>query len=260
MGKRLNKIRGKIHSERLRKLRERLKAKKEDYRLELKRQTVHAAGILVVIFLLLFEEGIAIKVLAILTGLVLVGNWYLSRRAFRAKYTHTLMHDLGLPSHQAESKKTAEDARGFEETVIWGVLRNFVRQRDKEPLLATFWSLFSALLAAAVFGFKFAILGLLVLSIGDAFSTIIGKKWGRAKIFWCKDRSYVGFVAFAISTLIAAIIFLKYFPQFAVLSPPTLVVAMALSGALIETIPGVDDNSTIPFGVALVIWLAVTFF
>jgi dolichol kinase len=208
----------------------------------------------------MFDESIALKLLAIFTGLILVANWYLSRREFRAKYTHNLLHDLGLPSHQAESKKTAEDAQGFEETVIWGVLRNFIRRRDKEPLLATFWSFFSALLAAAIFGLQFAILGLLVLSIGDAFSTIIGKKWGKVKIFWCKDRSYVGFVSFAVSTLIAAIIFLKYFPQFAVLSPPTLVVLMALSGALIETIPAVDDNSTIPFGVALVIWLAVTFF
>lgn len=260
MGKRLINLKGKLRSERLRKLRERLHAKREGYKLELKRQTVHAVGILVVIFLLMFEETIAVKLLAILTGLILVGNWYLSRKEFRERYMHNLLHDLGLPSHQEEIKKTETDVKGFEETVIWGVLKNFVRQRDKEPLIATFWSLFSALLAAAIFGLPYAILGLLVLSIGDAFSTIIGKKWGKAKIFWCKDRSYVGFVAFAVSTLIAAIIFLKYFPQFAIFSPPTLVVLMALSGALIETIPAVDDNSTIPFGVALVIWLAANFF
>lgn len=260
MGKRLNKIRGKLHSDRLARLQARLHAKREDYKLELRRQTVHAVGVLVVIALLMFDESIALKLLAIFTGLILVANWYLSRREFRATYFHKLLHDIGLPSHQAESKQVETDAKGFEETVIWGVLKNLVRQRDKEPLLATFWSLFSALLAAAIFGLHYAILGLLVLSIGDAFSTIIGKKWGKIKIFWCKDRSYVGFVAFAVSTLIAAIIFLKYFPQFAIFSPPTLVAVMALSGALIETIPAVDDNSTIPFGVALILWLIVTFF
>ncbi len=264
MGKRLTKIRGKfkgkLKSERLRRLRERIHAKREEYRLEIKRQAVHAIGLLVVVFLLLFEEAIAIKILAILTGLILAGNWYLSRREFRKKYVHGLLHDLGLPHHDAESwKKTSTDVQGFEETVIWGLLKNFVRQRDREPLLATFWSLLSALLAAAIFGLPYAILGLFVLSVGDSVSTIVGKKWGKAKIFWSKEKSYVGFVSFAISTLIAAIIFLKYFPQFTILSAPTLVITLALAGAFIETIPKVDDNSTIPFGVALVLWLTVTF-
>jgi dolichol kinase len=261
MGTRLTKLRGKLHSERLKKLQARMHAKKEEYKLELKRQAVHAIGLLVVVFLLLFEESLAVKILAILTGLALVGNWYLSRRKFRSKYIHKLLHELGLPHHDAASwEKASSDTQGFEETVIWGVLRNFVRQRDREPLIATFWSLFSALLAAAIFGIQFAILGLFVLSIGDSVSTIIGKKWGRAKIFWNKEKSWVGFISFVVFTLIAGIIFLKYFPQFAIFNPPTLVVLMALSGALIETIPAVDDNSTIPFGVAAAVWLALTYF
>lgn len=261
MGKRLKKLRKKIRkSERLKKLKAKIQAKKENYKLELKRQAAHAIGLLVVVFLLLFEESLAIKILAILTGLTLAVNWYLSRREFRAKYFHKLLHDLGLPNHGAKAwKKTTTNVQAFEETVIWGVLRNFVRQRDREPLIATFWSLFSALLAAAIFGLSFAILGLFVLSIGDSVSTIVGKKWGKAKIFWCKEKSYIGFLSFAVSTLIAAIIFLKYFPRFAIIDTPILVVLMALSGALIETIPAVDDNSTIPFGVAMAIWLTATF-
>jgi len=245
---------------RLRKLRDRLHAKKEDYKLELKRQAVHAVGIIVVIVLLLFEESKGIMILATLTGLILIGNWYLARRKWREKYFHKLIHELGLPHHDAESwKKTSTDVKGFEDTVIWGLLKNFVRQRDRDPLMASFWSLFSALIAAILFGLPYAILGLLVLSIGDSFSTIIGKKWGKTKIFWNKEKSWIGFVSFAVSALIAAIIFLRYFPQFAILNPVTLVALMALSGALIETIPAVDDNSIIPIGVAFVIWLTVTF-
>jgi dolichol kinase len=256
---RFTKFKSKLHAERekLQKRWARLQAKKEDYKLELKRQTVHAIGVIAIILLLMFEAKQAVPILAALTGVVMIANWYLARRSWREKYFHGLIHELGLPHHDAESWKNASsNTQDFEQTVIWGLLRNFVRHSEKEPLLATFRSLLSALLAAVIFGVPFAIWGLIALSIGDSVSTIVGKKWGKIKIFWNKDKSYVGFVSFAISTLIAGIVFLNYFPQYAIaFNPPTLVVFVALIGALIETIPAVDDNSTIPFGVALALYL-----
>lgn len=235
-----------------------MESKAESYRTELKRQLAHALGIFVVILLLLLKnEELAIKILAILTCSILIASWYMTNRSLREKYYQKLIHQLKSLHYNVKEKKTS--ASDIEEKYLWGFLKNFLRQRERWPLIASFWSLFSALIAAVLFGLPYAILGLLVLSVGDAFSTIIGKKWGKSKIFWCPDKSWVGFAAFVVSTLIAGIIFLKYFPQFAIINPAILVVLMALAGALIETIPLVDDNSTIPIGVALIIWLAATF-
>lgn len=232
--------------------------RQEEYKTEIKRQLAHALGILVVILLLILKsEGLAIKLLAILTGSILIASWYMTNRGLREKYYQKLIHQLKSLHYNVKEKKTS--ASDIEERYLWGFLKNFLRQRERWPLIASFWSLFSALIAAVLFGLPYAILGLLVLSVGDAFSTIIGKKWGKSKIFWCPDKSWVGFFAFFISALLAGIVFLKYFPQFAIINPIILVILMAFTGALIETIPLVDDNSTIPFGVALIIWLAATF-
>ncbi|MEM4247800.1 MAG: hypothetical protein QXH80_00900 [Candidatus Nanoarchaeia archaeon] len=63
-------------------------------------------------------------------------------------------------------------------------------------------------------------------------------------------------MAFFIAATFAIFIFVHLFPQFAIFNPLLLLAIIAgMAGAIIETIPTVNDNTTIPLGTALVIWL-----
>ena len=178
----------------------------------------------------------------------MLGNWFVTSRKPREKHFRQLVQGLGLPKHYADNQALGEEA-------AWTILKNFVRRNENAPLQASFFALFSAFMAAVLFGIPFAIFGILALGIGDAFSTIIGKKWGRNKLIYNKEKSFEGSMAFFFTTFVAALLLLNFFPQLAILNLTVMAFMIALSGAFIETIPTVNDNLSIPVGVGLVIWL-----
>jgi len=76
----------------------------------------------------------------------------------------------------------------------------------------------------------------MVLSVGDAFSTLIGKFHGRVKIHRLAFKSLEGSLAFLVSGFLSALIFVDV----------AAAVKFALVGAIVELVSPWDDNFTVP--------------
>ncbi|BAT72413.1 conserved hypothetical protein [Thermosulfidibacter takaii ABI70S6] len=78
--------------------------------------------------------------------------------------------------------------------------------------------------------------GILCLTFGDAASTIVGKVMGRRPIPWNKKLSLEGSIAFVVVSFIASMFLLPF----------KVALFASVFGALVETIPEIDDNFSIP--------------
>lgn len=86
----------------------------------------------------------------------------------------------------------------------------------------------------------------LVLILGDSFSTMIGKVWGKHKIPYNRKKSLEGCLAFLTFAFLGALTQLPFQTSF-------LISAL---GMFIESLPlKLDDNLTIPLAVGFVLWL-----
>ncbi|MEM4714225.1 MAG: hypothetical protein QXQ79_01650 [Candidatus Nanoarchaeia archaeon] len=224
-----------------------LKEKEKQLFFELKRKAAHSFSLLALLFLVLFEEKLAIKIIGILLILILIGNWYFTRK-WRVKAYQTIYAEIGLPEHLAKEK-----AREFEKTII-NFLKNFLRKEEEQPFQASFKAILSIFLALSFFGSTIATFGILALCFGDTVAALIGKKFGKVRLFKSK-KTLEGAVGFFISTFISTIVFLIFFPTFAFTNVLIIATFTALIGTLAEIIPEIDDNIIIPFAVALAIWI-----
>ncbi|MFO7872267.1 MAG: hypothetical protein R6U26_01330 [Candidatus Undinarchaeales archaeon] len=86
----------------------------------------------------------------------------------------------------------------------------------------------------------------LVLVLGDASSTIVGKVFGTKKLPYNGNKTAEGTFAFFIFAFIGAFTQLPYF----------MAIITALFGAFVESLPlKIDDNLTIPILVGVLLWL-----
>ena len=104
------------------------------------------------------------------------------------------------------------------------------------------WVMISASVTILVFPKYIAIISLIFMSIGDTFAALIGKKFGKLKIY---DKSFEGFLGGLIACLVAAYC---YDPL-----PFYISGFGALAAMLFETLPlPLDDNFRIPIGSAII--------
>lgn len=85
---------------------------------------------------------------------------------------------------------------------------------------------------------NYAVAVILILSVGDSVSTMVGRRYGKTRIF---DKSVEGTLAFTLSSWIVA----------SLLVGPVHGLVLALAGAVIELFSLFDDNVTIPLGLTL---------
>jgi dolichol kinase len=83
---------------------------------------------------------------------------------------------------------------------------------------------------------------IVILAGGDAFSTLVGKFYGRYRI---GHKSIEGFFAFIIFSYMMATLFVDL----------KTALALSVAGAIIEFINTIDDNLAIPWGLTIVILL-----
>ena len=108
-------------------------------------------------------------------------------------------------------------------------------------------------LAAAAWG---------ILAFGDGMATLIGQRVQGRRLPWNRDKSVAGTLAFAVSGAAAGVA-LALWTRPAIAPRPSLAFASvapalaAIAAALVETIPvRLDDNVSVPFAAALVLWAA----
>ena len=192
--------------------------------LETKRQLIHASGVVVALYVrwsydaLGFLAPFATLVLAILF-------LYLAAEGYKRKLRLPIVSDI---------IDAAERAEAIEKSPASGALFFFIG------------SLFSLVMFNSNINVVCA--SILILALGDSVSTLVGRKFGRSKIFYNPAKSWEGSIGGFAFALLGA------------LTQVSLPVAFigALAGMLAESLPiKVDDNITIPVFAGLAMSLAV---
>lgn len=121
-------------------------------------------------------------------------------------------------------------------------------QERRGGLTGATYYLIGSFLCILLFDKMLAIVCLCFLTLGDLFAALIGKQWGRIKLF--SRKSLEGSLAcFIVCTAVALLIGLH----------PVVAIVGALVATLIELLPtGVDDNVTIPLISGLAMHLLIS--
>ena len=100
-------------------------------------------------------------------------------------------------------------------------------------------------------------IGILAMSYGDGFASIIGMKYGKKKYTILGDqKSYLGSFAMFIFTFITTVIALIYYDIYISLFVLTVLGGISLVAAFIEGVtPRGLDNFTVPFTAVIIYWL-----
>jgi phytol kinase len=121
-----------------------------------------------------------------------------------------------------------------------------LERTDAVPGKGAFFFTLSALFCLLIFEMETVVIAIIVLSLLDSLSTIIGMRWGKIRIY--NGKSVEGSLAGAIASL-AAIHFLL---------PLEMAVIVACAAGIVELVSPVDDNLTIPVSVCVILSLPLT--
>jgi uncharacterized protein (TIGR00297 family) len=101
-----------------------------------------------------------------------------------------------------------------------------------------------------------------ILAAGDGVATLVGRRFGRARLPWNRDKSIAGTAAFVAAGATAGVA-LAWWVRPAVVPAPSpwftvgAPVLAAIVAALIESMPvRLDDNISVPAAAALTLWMA----
>jgi len=126
--------------------------------------------------------------------------------------------------------------------LLFGIL---LRKHEKTDFTGASYLLTSAIVCIAFFPAEIAFAALAFLSIGDTFAALVGMNFGKRK-FCFNKKSFEGFLACFISTLIFGLLCVILFKDPKYLTPPVAYFG-ALAAAIFETVNiPIDDNVKIP--------------
>lgn len=146
-------------------------------RLELRRQLVHASGILAVPVILFVNREAATVMLGGFLILLIMLSFYRAKRAFQAKWLET-----------------------------------FVLKRERPgvfPLSGSVFFFLGTFCAFLLYQPLYAAAATAVLAIGDSTSTVVGKFWGKHKLPLDGGRSWEGSLAFFLFSFIVLLFFVQ---------------------------------------------------
>jgi dolichol kinase len=182
---------------------------------ELLRQLIHASGVFVVVLSYLIPVKTLIAIcLSLLVFIVLIFRW--DRYVYIPIFSPILRYC-----------KRSEDEMGSIYFFLGIIITLIIYQSNQ------------AIANAAI----------LILLFGDSASTLVGKKWGKVKLPFQKDKTLEGSLAFLAVGFIGALTQVNILPA----------LSGALSGALTEAYSPIDDNLTIPLVAGLIMSLMVYF-
>lgn len=143
---------------------------------------------------------------------------------------------------------SADLARRYHSSIASLFQRYFIgtvlRDQEKNRLMGSTYFLLSSVLVIFLFPKSIAVVSLLILILSDTCAAWVGKGIGRVRIF---EKTLEGSLAFFLSALIIVYLFPGLNRLAGTLG--------ALGATLVELIPfGLDDNLTIPFAAAAVMF------
>lgn len=174
---------------------------------EIVRKTVHLSGLLTVL------------------GYTLVSH-YLSERVAILTITAVLLVLLEIEYIRIESRPK-----------IIRVLDGLFRPQEKDKLAGSVFYVISCIICFAAFDYWIAVLAMFMTAFGDIFAALVGRIFGKTKIF--REKTLVGSLAgFTANMAIGIFILSEY---------PLLVLAMALTATIAELLSQkLDDNLVVP--------------
>ena len=124
-----------------------------------------------------------------------------------------------------------------------------LRPHEKQgKILGSTYFVTSSLLSIVLFPQEIAVASITFLVLGDLFAAIIGKKWGRIKIF--SGKSFEGSLACFIICFFVSILVIRIKPVVGFFG--------AIAATIFELVPiGIDDNLTMPLTSGFVMWAIV---
>ena len=124
-----------------------------------------------------------------------------------------------------------------------------LRSHEKQgKILGSTYFVTSSLLSIVFFPQEIAVASITFLVLGDLFAAIIGKKWGRIKIF--SGKSFEGSLACFIICFFVSILVIRIKPVVGLFG--------AIAATIFELVPiGIDDNLTMPLTSGFVMWVVV---
>ncbi len=146
--------------------------------------------------------------------------------------------------------------------MIFVVLTNFAVVMKKEPFVKIFWPLIEKLereenlerpsiqallgnigiLISFLLLGKLAVVSVVILAVGDALSTLVGRTIGKNPIFYNSKKTWEGSLAFFLGSFFALWIFLDF----------KVALLFSLVCAFVESLPlPVDDNLSVPLSSSL---------
>lgn len=136
----------------------------------------------------------------------------------------------------------------FNEQLVDKLLGKISRPHESHQVPAATWYAVAILIGVLAFPKHAIELGLLVLAIGDPVASLVGKTWGKKKIF--REKSVAGALGFIGSASLLSFAFLKVVVGLTVLSSLGVAVAVSVVGAIAEIYSHrLDDNFTVPLAV-----------
>jgi dolichol kinase len=198
---------------------------KSSLALELRRQTIHAAGILTLIPMYLLPRDQT----TLLLGAMVLG--ILSLTIYRG-------HRTRLHKHIAIEQLFLFE-NWFEKQIM-----KFERPGEF-PLRGALLFYVGVFVAFELFPMSIAAAATAVLAAGDSVSTVVGRSWGRHKLPINSDKSWEGSAAFFVGALFVLTFFVN----------PVKALMVAVAATAVEAAPWMDDNLTIPLATGLALLL-----
>ena len=122
------------------------------------------------------------------------------------------------------------------------------RPHESHQVPAATWYAVAILMGVILFPQHAIELGLLVLAIGDPVASLVGKTWGKTKIF--REKSVAGTLGFVVSASLLSFGFLSVVVGMTALKALGIAVAVSTVGAVAEIYSHrLDDNFTVPLAV-----------
>jgi len=197
-----------------------------DLYLEARRQMIHAAGIITMLFPLYLGRHYSILILGPFLIVLLLSSFFRSRRKEMRKFLIV------------EPLLKLEDS--FDNLVCTAERK---REREAFPLKGAIFFYTGVFFAVVAFPEVNAAAAIAVLAIGDSISTMVGLKYGKHKLPINRKKSWEGSLAFLYSSYAVLLLFA---------GPITALITAAIA-TIVEMLPELDDNLTIPIIVGFVL-------
>jgi dolichol kinase len=192
--------------------------------LEIKRQVVHAMGILNILLIHLLDKTYAaLAMLSIAIAFLFMGEYRKNKNKYKI-----------LKSKQLDE---------FED-IVEDEFETYERSKEL-PFHGAITFYFGSFLATILFNSYIAIASIAVLALADSLSTLVGYYLGKHKLPINKKKSWEGSITF----FAAAFTVLYFFAN------PVKALLIAVIVTFVEMLPKIDDNLTVPLSTGLLMFL-----